>query len=229
MTALIAFDVDGVLFSAEPFVADAYREALTAVETERPGTFTRVPSAREILDQVGWPVHVIQQRLFPGLEEEAGRLLYDATANAMAAHAARGDGVLYLGVPETLRALRVKGYQLAIASNARPMYLRALFERYPLEYLFVPPVTADEAGSKEAVLRTYLTRYGLSPQQVIMVGDRAADAEAARAVGCWFVGCDYGHGYRHEIEQAGPVASRFSDLPDLIEGILDRHGRPEVG
>lgn len=220
MTALIAFDVDGVLFSSEPFVADAYSEAIAAVEVQRPGTFSRIPSAREILDHIGWPVHVIQERLFPGLDEEAGRLLYEETSNAMAAHAARGDGILYPGVPETLRALREAGYELAIASNARPTYLRALFERYPLQDLFVPPVTADEAGSKEAVLRTYLMRYGLSPQQVIMVGDRANDAEAARAVNCWFIGCDYGHGYRHEIEQAGPVVGRFCDLPELIEGIL---------
>jgi phosphoglycolate phosphatase-like HAD superfamily hydrolase len=60
----------------------------------------------------------------------------------------------------------------------------------------------------------------LPPRGVVMVGDRTSDVEAARAVGCHFVGCDYGHGYRHEIEAAGPLVNRFSDLPRAIAGVL---------
>jgi phosphoglycolate phosphatase-like HAD superfamily hydrolase len=45
-----------------------------------------------------------------------------------------------------------------------------------------------------------------------MIGDRASDVAAARALGTPFIGCDYGHGYRPEIEGAGPIISRFDAL-----------------
>ena len=55
-----------------------------------------------------------------------------------------------------------------------------------------------------------------------MVGDRASDVDAARTVGCHFVGCDYGHGHRDEIEGAGPLVQDFADLPGVVEGLLAR-------
>jgi phosphoglycolate phosphatase-like HAD superfamily hydrolase len=58
-----------------------------------------------------------------------------------------------------------------------------------------------------------------------MVGDRASDVEAAQAVGCHFVGCDYGHGYRAEIAGAGPVVASFDALPSVIESLLSNQKR----
>lgn len=220
MTSLIAFDMDGVLFSSEPFVAQAYREAMETVNARKPGTLPRVPSAREILDHIGWPVRVIQERLFPGLDEASGDLLYEETSNAMAAHAVSGDGYLYPDVPDTLRTLRQSGHALCVASNGRRSYVEGVLRTYGLRDLFLPSITADEVGSKEAVLRGYLRRHDLTRDRLVMIGDRASDAEAALAVGCHFIGCDYGHGYRREIEAAGPVVGRFSDLPATIERLL---------
>jgi phosphoglycolate phosphatase-like HAD superfamily hydrolase len=51
---------------------------------------------------------------------------------------------------------------------------------------------------------------------MIMVGDRASDVEAAQAIGCPFIGCDYGHGYREEIDGAGPIIATFAELPGAI-------------
>jgi phosphoglycolate phosphatase-like HAD superfamily hydrolase len=53
-----------------------------------------------------------------------------------------------------------------------------------------------------------------------MIGDRASDVEAATAVGCRFIGCDYGHGYRAEIEGVGPLVSAFDQLPGAIGAML---------
>ena len=92
---------------------------------------------------------------------------------------------------------------------------------YGLGDLFVPRVTADMVGDKTAVLRAYLDRARRQrPSQTVMIGDRASDVDAARAVGCRFIGCDYGHGYRHEIEAAGPLVSRFADLTDVVAKLL---------
>jgi phosphoglycolate phosphatase len=217
---LVAFDLDGVLYSSEPFLGAAYREAIANVNAALPGSFASVPTTREILDHVGWPVPVILQRLFPAVGDVAMRRLHGETLDVICGHVARGDGFLYPDVAPTLRALRDGGFQLAVASNGRTRYVETVLATYGLGDLFIPRVTADMVGDKPSVLRFYCYRLGIEGDAVAMVGDRASDVEAARAVGCRFVGCDYGHGYRHEIAAAGPLVSRFTDLPAAIAGVL---------
>lgn len=220
MAALLAFDLDGVLYSSEPFLGDAYRESVSTVNTQRPGSFPRVPPTREILDHIGWPVPVILERLFPDADDAALRLLHAETLRVICAHVAHGDGILYPDVAETLRLFCGHGLQLAVASNGRTQYVETVLDTYGLSALFVPLVTADMVGDKNAVLRTYLERHGVEPAEAVMIGDRASDVDAARAVGCRFVGCDYGHGHRAEIEAAGPLVSRFAELPAVIEKLI---------
>jgi phosphoglycolate phosphatase len=214
---LIAFDLDGVLYTSEPFIAEAYRESIAAVNQRRPGSFARVPSAREILDHVGWPVADILNRLFPEAEPEAVRLLYEVTLDVICDFVSRRRGTLYAGVAETLAELSADGDLLAVASNGRTRYVITVLETYGLADLFIPAITADQVGDKTAVLRAYLERHAVSPNRVVMIGDRSSDVAAAQAIGCSFVGCDYGHGYRHEIEGAGPIAARFDQLPAAIK------------
>jgi phosphoglycolate phosphatase-like HAD superfamily hydrolase len=218
--ALIAFDLDGVLYSSEPFLGPAYREAIANVNRDRPGSFARVPSTREILDHIGWPVPEILRRLFPAVDPEAVKRLHIETLGIICRRVAAGEGVLYPDVDETLRALRADGYQLAVASNGRTQYVETVLTTYRLAELFIPRVTADMVGDKTSVLRFYVYRLALAADAVVMVGDRASDVDAARAVGCRFIGCDYGHGYRHEIEAAGPLVSRFADLRPTIGRLI---------
>lgn len=218
--ALVAFDLDGVLYSSEPFLGAAYREAIAHVNAALPGSFPRVPTTREILDHIGWPVPVILQRLFPSVSDAAVRRLQGETLDVICSHVARGDGFLYPDVAPTLQALRGDGFQLAVASNGRTRYVETVLATYGLGDLFISRVTADMVGDKPSVLRFYCYRLGIAGDGVVMVGDRASDVEAARAVGAGFVGCDYGHGYRHEIEAAGPLVSCFTDLPAAIAEVL---------
>ncbi len=222
MNALIAFDLDGVIYSSEPFLGEAYREAIANVNARRPRSFPRVPSTREILDHVGWPVPMILQRLFPGIERAAVELLYAETLEVICAHVARGEGMLFEGVGETLAALQNSGLQLAIASNGRRRYVETVLSTYAIAPRFVELVTVESGAiaSKTEILRVYLERYCLQPQRLVMVGDRSSDVEAAAAVGCRFVGCDYGHGHRHEIDNAGPIVSAFAQIPGVVTGIL---------
>lgn len=218
--ALVAFDLDGVLYSSEPFLGDAYREAIANVNRARPGAFARVPSTREILDHIGWPVPVILQRLFPQVDAEAMRRLHVETLAVICRRVAAGEGVVYPDVDTTLHALRSDGYQLAVASNGRTQYVETVLATYRLADLFIARVTADMVGDKTSVLRFYCYRLGVAAEAVVMVGDRASDVEAARTIGCHFIGCDYGHGYRHEIEAAGPLVGRFADLRPTVRRLV---------
>jgi phosphoglycolate phosphatase len=223
MHGLVAFDLDGVIYSSEPFLGEAYREAIARVNTQHPGAFPRVPSTREILDHVGWPVPVILDRLFPGTDPGAVDLLYAQTLEVICARVARREGLLFPGVPATLAQLQQSGFLLAIASNGRRQYIESVLRAHDIATYFTDLVSVDRNSAireKADVLQAYLDRHRLTATQVIMVGDRASDVEAAAAVGCRFIGCDYGHGHRGEIEHAGPVVSAFDQLPALIMSTL---------
>lgn len=225
MPTLVVFDLDGVIYSSERFLGEAYREAIGNVNARRPGSFDRIPSTREVLDHVGWPVPVILSRLFPRVDREASDLLNAETLEVICARVARGEGEIYADVPETLRTLRAAGRLLAVASNGRGKYVETVLATYGIADLFVERIFSNEPDRKLAALRGYLQRHGVTPQRAVMIGDRSSDVDAARAAGCAFIGCDYGHGYRHEIEAAGPVVGRFADLPREIDALL---GPPEA-
>ena len=147
MRAMIAFDLDGVLYTSEPFLGAAYREAIANVNGQRPGSFARVPSTREILDHVGWPVPVILERLFPHIEPAAVDLLSAEILGVICAHVERREGRLFPGVAETLAALRESGFLLAVASNGRRPYVEAVLWAYDLTPYFVDLITVGEAAA----------------------------------------------------------------------------------
>ncbi len=219
MRALIAFDLDGVLYSAEAFLGEAYRDAIANVNERRPGSFPRVPTTREILDHVGWPVPVILQRLFPAIEPAAVELLYDETLRVIAAYVRQKRGELFPDVVATLQRLRAGGFTLVVASNGRRPYIEAVLETYDLVPLFDRLITVDRGrlDDKASVLRAYLAHHAIAAAQMTMVGDRTSDVEAAQAVGAPFIGCDYGHGYRDELEGAGPIVASFAAVADVVE------------
>ncbi len=229
MPRLIAFDLDGVLYTAEPFLGEAYREAIAAVEARRPGSFPRVPDTAEILEHVGWPVRVILERLFPGVDPQSLRLLYDESLGVICRYVERGEGHLFPGVEATLHLLAERGFVLAVASNGRSAYVESVLRTYELHRFFDPVVTIGTAGvgDKAGVLRSYLERHGWTAADLVMVGDRSSDVDAARSVGCRFIGCDYGHGHRHEIEDAGPILTSITQLPEFVGERADPDGRVE--
>jgi len=222
MRALIAFDLDGVLYSAEPFLEAAYREAIANVNRERPGSFPRVPSTQEILAHVGWPVTVILARLFPNAERAAIDLMNAETLRVICTHVLRGAGIVFPNVAETLARLQQSDYLLTVASNGRRPYIEAVLTANALATYFTDLIAVDQTRFKEKadLLRAYVIRHDAAPARLVMIGDRASDVEAAAAVGCHFIGCDYGHGHRDEIEAAGPTISSFDQLPEAIARVL---------
>lgn len=218
MLSLVAFDLDGVLYSSERFLADAYREAIGRVNDVLPGAFPAVPTTEEIFAHMGWPVDVMAARIFPSVSEEARKQLLVETLDAIVRRVRAGRGEVFDGVPEVLAELAARGLTLAVASNGRRPYLDAVLETHGLASFFVPleASTTGNVLAKSEILRRYMTRHGAAPNATLMVGDRSSDVEAARAAGVPFVGCDYGFGHRGELDGAGPVIDSMRELPALI-------------
>src|SRR5262249_31541416 len=170
MRALIAFDLDGVIYSSEPFLGEAYREAIAEVNRKRPGSFPRVPATREILDHVGWPVSAILDRLFPGIDRTAVVLLNRQLLDVICHHVARGEGIVFPGVAATLALLQSAGFVLAIASNGRRPYIEAVLAAHDLRPYFTDLITVGGGLKEKAdVLRAYLAAQATTAAHLVMV------------------------------------------------------------
>lgn len=115
---------------------------------------------------------------------EFTRLFYQRADETMVALAE-----FYVGVPQTIKALRRLGIQLAIVSQKRRRYIQPILEKENLSEAFETIVGGGDAAYKpdpEGLLLA-VAQTGSVPENCIYVGDSVTDAETARRAGIAFV------------------------------------------
>jgi len=213
---LVALDMDGTLFDSREMVAGCYCRALAELRLPWPP-----PPLTAILPHIGKPIPQIMQAVFPQATATQQQAIAQTALGQIVAGIHRCEGTLYAGVPATLAAL-ARTYRLAIVSNARPFYLAAILDTYGLRgHIGHVGSLADAppGGDKRDILRQALASTGTAAAATVMVGDRAADYEAAQALGVRFVACRYGHGTPDEWPGAAAVIERIGDLPAALAAL----------
>lgn len=119
---------------------------------------------------------------------------------------------LATGVPDHLAALRHTQSLLSMWFHDE---LVPLVARFGLDELFTRVdglKTAGDGGSKAEHLAAHLDALELRPHQVVLVGDVADDADAARRVGAQVVLVATGTSSRRVLERTGaPVADSIAE------------------
>src|SRR5690606_29563195 len=89
---------------------------------------------------------------------------------------------LFDGVAETLEALRVEGYQLAVATGKARRGLDRVLKSHGWDDYFNITRAADETASKPhpLMLEQILAHCDARPEQALMVGDSSFDLQMAR-------------------------------------------------
>jgi pyrophosphatase PpaX len=128
---------------------------------------------------------------------------------------------VYEGVIETLGQLRLAGYKTAIVSSAInvPESLQALHIDTYFDTLVGGEDTIKHKPDPEPVVFA-LHRLEMEPRAAVMVGDLAADVQAAKAAGVKaVVGVTHGFGSRTSLEEAGAdyLIDQLSELPDILK------------
>jgi phosphoglycolate phosphatase len=215
---LLVFDLDGTLVDSVPDLQAALNEMLR--ERGR-----RPLSALQVKSMVGdgVPALVAHALTASGADPAEVATALPRFLEIYEANAARLTRP-YPGVPETLRALRRRGYRTAICTNKPQKATLAVLGGLDLLPLFDGVAGGDRFPVKKpdpGHLLTLIAELGGRPAGAAMIGDNENDAASARAAAVPLVLMRYGYA-RVDPDILAPDAllDHFSDLP----GALDRLG-----
>ena len=211
---IVIFDNDGTLVPSHEVANPAIQRAFARCVASH-GIDAPVPTDQRIRELTGLPGDEFYRQLLPEHEQHRAPDLrshcLDEEVTEVLARAR-----FYPGLEAMLEVLRAGGDRLVLASHGGERYVGAVALRLNYDRLFDRVYHHGFGGmfSKNEMAQRAIVELGPGP--VTVVGDRAADLEAARAVSARFVGCLYGYGSPEELSGADALARTPEELPALL-------------
>ena len=212
-----AFDLDGTLVDSAPDIADA---------------------ANAMLNLLGYPLLAerrITAMIGGGVDRLIERALAESTGAAPRAAVLRtaGDAFrrhyatrlfqrsrVYPGVLEALETLAQSGLRLCCVTNKASVFALPLLDAAGLSKFFSFVLCADSPENRKpdpALLLETCRRFEVQPEELLCVGDSAADVAAARAAGCPIAAVSYGYNGERPValEQPDWIVGRLTEIAEL--------------
>jgi phosphoglycolate phosphatase len=212
---ILIFDLDGTLVDSVPDLTQALNQVLG-----EHGYPSLTPA--EVAPMVGDGVPALVERGFAargGGTVEAAEALprYIAIYEAHATDLTRP----YPGVPETLAALRRRGYRTAVCTNKLQQASETVLGGLGLAPLFDAVAGGDRYKVRKpdkGHLFGLLAELGGTAERAVMIGDSENDAAVAHAAAVPLVIMRYGYArVAPETLGANAVLESFSELPAVLE------------
>lgn len=189
----VAFDLDGTLLDTLPDIALAAERMLQQLG--------RVPfDESTVRSYVGNGIPRLTKRLLTGtMDGEPPRELFEQALtlfernyrDTLTAHTRP-----FPGVEEGLRRFEASGFRMACITNKAQAFTLPLLEATGLARWFALVVSGDSLPKKKPdplPLLHCAGEFGIEPAQLLVIGDSAADVQAARAAGCPVFCVTYGY------------------------------------
>ena len=214
----VLLDLDGTLVDSLPDIAEAVNSLL-----EEDG---RTPlSLDEVRAMVGHGIATLVKRALaarggvPGPEDLALRV--SRMMEIYGANLTNGTCLLP-GARDLLSGLAASGVGLALVTNKPEAMSRRILAHFGLETLVSIVVGGDTCRTRKPdpeMLLHAMTLLEAEPGETVMVGDSAADIDAARAAGVRSIALSggYGHG-RAEDLGADVLVTRLEEAGEVIAG-----------
>lgn len=235
----VIFDLDGTLVDTGCGIKNSIRKTIEVMALP--------PKTDEELDKcIGPPLRAAFRQFLHIPEENISKAvqIYRAFYYQSGIYEAH----VYDGIPQLLKDLRGKGYQIAVGTSKAWVLAHRILRHFELR----PDIDGvfgcyrdgrldDKAQVLQAILDHYSGKKRLAPGRLgdrkdkdtsayrdrggphrelrlLMVGDRYYDIEGARAVGLPAIGVTFGYGTAKELKDAG--AALIVDHPAEISGKL---------
>lgn len=227
----VAFDLDGTLVDTMGDLAASVNLMLGMLGAKE------LPEPR-VRALVGNGVETLVQR---ALEESVGSSATHAAQRSSALALFRriyGQQVfkrstVYPGVEETLRALSNAGITLCCITNKDSAFAEPLLQQAGLAQFLSFTLCADRAEDRKPspnMLLAACSRLGITPAEMLYVGDSSMDIAAARAAGSPVIAVSYGYGKDHA---AGPgdvqPDGRVDDMTEIVAlCVLETSEKPNL-
>lgn len=218
--AVILFDLDGTLINSAPDLALAVNHMLKTLDRD---TFSE-----DVIDGwVGNGAQTLVNRALSGQSEVDVNLDASFAAEALEifltfyAQNLCLATVTYPNVPATLKALKGKGYRLAIVTNKPFSFVAPILEGLGLGGLFEVILGGDSLAQKKpnpAPLLHVCEKLNVDVSACVMVGDSKNDILAANACAMQSVGVTYGYNYGEDISMYKPNVV-IDDFAMLLESL----------
>ncbi len=194
----ILLDLDGTLTDSAPGILGSYAATLRALGHEP-------DPALEMNFVIGPPLVDVMPLVLAHYGEDRAELAV-ATYRRIYGESGWSNSVLYDGIADLLAGLKRDGRRVFLATAKRVDFAEKMLARFGVAACFEGIHGALPAGGlehKPELIADIIGRYGLSPADSVMVGDRRYDITGAHANGLRAIGVLWGYGGRAELEQAG--------------------------
>lgn len=220
MPATILFDLDGTLVDTAPDLV-ATTNAVLAARSIEPVSY---PVLRNMIGHGARAMLVtaLEYRSVAASDEEVGAMHrafldhYEANIAVESAPFPRLD--------EALDALEAQGHRFAVCTNKYEALARRLLEALSLSQRFVRIVGPDTLGVAKpdpAHVLGAIRLAGGDAARAVMVGDSAADVDAAKAAGVPSVAVTFGYTATPAAELgASRVIDDYGELPGAVAALL---------
>jgi 2-phosphoglycolate phosphatase len=209
----IIFDFDGTLIDSYEAIAESLNHVRTSF------SLPAIP-AEEIRPTVGHGLEkLIAKAVGPERVDEGIRLFRQSYASLCE----RKTSILPQ-VKETLDTLDRRGYQMAIATNKPSYFARDILKALEIDHLFVEvlgPNDVERPKPDPEMIEIIIMRIGLSPEEIVYVGDMPLDVEVGRRAGVAVYAVPTGSASRDALLEARPdrLLHRFSDLLAFLPAV----------
>ncbi len=215
MVQLVLFDLDGTLLDTIGDLAAACNAVLARRELPQ-------HSYEEYCHFVGNGILRLVERALPE-DLRTPEIVAAVRADFVAYYTAHIDlhTKPYAGIPELLKELSRRGISVAVASNKFQAGTEKLIRLFFPDTAFVA-VLGQRVGvplkPDPTVVREICATTGISPEEVLYVGDSGIDMQTAAAAGVRSVGVTWGFRSREELIETG--AHHLVDRPEQILALL---------
>ncbi len=194
----LLFDLDGTLTDPKLGITRCIQHALTELGLEP-------PEADELEWCIGPPLATSFARLLKNNDPERVQqavLLYRERFAEVGLYENR----VYDGIPETLQALRERGFRLFLATSKPRIFAEKILVHFGLHAFFTGTFGSELNGhltDKPSLVRHILAKTGGRPEHTMIIGDRKYDLLGGRANAIHAAAVTYGYGSEEELRQAG--------------------------